>query len=226
MYSSTASTAYPCPDTPRIVLFTLSLNMFCSPAGGGLVRHRPGLGVRKAEAAQDPPQRAGLGVPACLPPDHLVYHVQMPRCRFEPVPRGIPARPLHYLLENTPAQNPPPSSRLPVKPSAQAAPHHPDEPAADSRVRPHQFARDGPYSLGPPCACSRQPGCPWPCRGTTVPSCGKHSPCLCREEIRLPLEALLRCEPARVKVSCGCGTWTRIKIFRLINRHLKIQMAN
>ena len=49
---------------------------------------------------------------------------------------------------------------------------------------------------------------------------------LCREETRLPLEALPRREPARVKVSCGCGTWTRIKIFRLINRHLKIQMIN
>ena len=31
---------------------------------------------------------------------------------------------------------------------------------------------------------------------------------------------------ARVKVSCGCGTRARIKILRLINRHLKIQMAN
>ena len=34
---------------------------------GGLARHRPRLGVRKAEAAQDPPQRAGSGVLAGSP---------------------------------------------------------------------------------------------------------------------------------------------------------------
>ena len=49
---------------------------------------------------------------------------------------------------------------------------------------------------------------------------------LCREEIRLPLEALLRCEPARVKVSCGCGTWTRIKIFRFGANIQKIQATS
>ena len=65
---------------------------------GGLARHRPRLGVRKAEAAQDPPQRAGSGVPAGLPPDHLVYHVQTPRRWPEPVPRGVPARPLIIFL--------------------------------------------------------------------------------------------------------------------------------
>ena len=41
--SSTAGTAYPCPDTPRIVLFTLSSNMSCSSAGA--VLRGTGLGL-------------------------------------------------------------------------------------------------------------------------------------------------------------------------------------
>ena len=46
---------------------------------------------------------------------------------------------------------------------------------------------------------------------------GKESSCLCQEEIRLPLEALLYCEPARVKMPCGRETCVRIKIFRLMD---------
>ena len=145
--SSTASTAYPCPDTPRIVLFTLFLNMSCSSAVAVLRGTGLGLEYERPRRAQDPPQRAWSGVPAGLPPDHPAYHVQTPRRRPEPVPRGIPARPPHYLLERLRVQDLLPSSRLPVKPSAQAAPHHPDEPAANGRVRPRQFACDEPYSI-------------------------------------------------------------------------------
>ena len=72
-----------------------------------------------------------------------------------------------------------------------------------------------------PCACSRRLGCPRPCRGTAALSCGKRPSGLCREEIHLPLEALPRCEPARVKMPCGCGTCARIKIFQLMDRTSK-----
>ena len=70
--SSTASTAYPCPDTPRIVLFTLSLNMFCSPAG--IMRGTsPGYGWHQTKSRDE--VRTGFSTiyvnPACGP-DHIL----------------------------------------------------------------------------------------------------------------------------------------------------------
>ena len=62
--------------------------------------------------------------------------------------------------------------------------------------------------------------------GETVLSCGKHSPCLRQEEIHLHLEALPRCGPARVKVSCGRRTCARIKIFRFDANIQKIQITS
>ena len=114
---------------------------------GDLARYLPWIGVRQAEAAQNPPQRTRSGVPSSLPPDHPVHHVQMPRHRIEPVPRGIHARPPRYLLENVRAQNLFSSSRFPVRPSVQTSTRHPDEPVASCRVWPHQYAQDEPYLL-------------------------------------------------------------------------------
>ena len=110
-----------------------------------------GLEADRPRREQDPGQASQGSLSGysarCPSRSSCVYHVQTPRCRPEPVPRGIPARPPHYLLECLRIQDLLPSSRLPVKPSAQAAPHHPDEPAANGGVRSHQFTCDGPYSI-------------------------------------------------------------------------------
>ena len=97
--------------------------------------------------AQDSLQCAEHGVPLWLPPNHLVYHVQTPRRRPEPVPRGVHACPLRYLLENILAQDLFPSSRFPIKPSVQTPTLHPNEQVANRRVWPYQFACDRPCPL-------------------------------------------------------------------------------
>ena len=61
---STAGTAHPCPDTPRIVLFTLSLNMSCSPAGAVLRGTGPGLEYERPRRRRVLRSARGL---ACLP---------------------------------------------------------------------------------------------------------------------------------------------------------------
>ena len=145
--SSTASTAYPCPDTPKIVLFTLSLNMFCSPAGAVLCG--TGLGLEYERPRRRRILRNGRGL-ACLPISLLIISFTMSRCHdagSNPYLEGSQrvhsiiflriCWPRIFFLPVDFRSNLPPKT----------APHHPDEPAANRGVRPHQFARDGPYSL-------------------------------------------------------------------------------
>ena len=155
--SFTASTAYPCQDTPRIVLFTLSLSMFCSPAGAVLCGTSLGLEYERPRAAQDPPQRARPGVPASLPPEHLVYHVQMPYVDSNPYFEGFlhvhsiiflsVCGPRIFFLPVDFRSNFPPKPRRGLYSTASSV-----------RVRWTIFPC-------PPCACSRRLGYPWPCRG-------------------------------------------------------------
>ena len=84
-------------------------------------------------------------MPVGIPPDHLVYHVQTPRCRFEPVLQGIRARPLCYLLEDVRIQSLLPPGGFPVKPSVQTTTCNSDQSVANGRIRTHQFTHDGSY---------------------------------------------------------------------------------
>ena len=65
-----------CPDTPRIVLFTLSLNMSCSPAGAVLRGTGPGLEYERPRRRRVLRSAWGL---ACLPVSLLFISSAMSR---------------------------------------------------------------------------------------------------------------------------------------------------